>query len=88
MEVLDLTNLECPEPFMKTIAKLMGMKAGSLKVIFKDKKCNDMIVEAVNLLKCKIVEASENNGIYTLIIEKVPEGKSGKAVSLSKLGGC
>ncbi|MEM0373367.1 MAG: sulfurtransferase TusA family protein [Sulfolobaceae archaeon] len=87
METLDLTTLECPEPFMKTISKLMSMKNGILKVIFKDKKCNDMIIEAVTLLKYKILESSENNGIYTLVIEKT-ETKKEKGVSISKLGSC
>lgn len=85
MEVIDATNSECPEPFMKTVAKLMNMKSGSLKILFKDPKCVDMISEAVKLMDCKILETTNQNGVYTMVIEK---GENGKEVKDIKLGGC
>ncbi|BCU69127.1 sulfurtransferase TusA family protein [Stygiolobus caldivivus] len=85
MEVIDATSAECPEPFMKTVAKLMGMKEGVVKVIFKDPKCVDMIAEAVKLMECKIIENTNKDGIYTMVIEKPSTSKEVKDV---KVGGC
>ena len=85
MEIIDATSAECPEPFMKTVAKLMGMKEGVVKVMFKDPKCVDMILEAVKLMDCKVLENSNNNGIYTIVIEKTGGAKEVKDV---KVGGC
>ncbi|BAB66982.1 sulfurtransferase TusA family protein [Sulfurisphaera tokodaii] len=85
MEVVDATNAECPEPFMKTVAKLMSIKSGSVKVLFKDPKCVDMIKEAINLMNCKIIELTNQNGVYLMIIEK---GEDSKEIKDVKLGGC
>lgn len=85
MEIIDATNTECPEPFMKAVAKLMSIKSGSVKVIFKDPKCIDMITEAVKLMDCRILETLNNNGVYTMVIEK---GESSKDIKEVKLGGC
>ena len=86
MEIIDATKFECPEPFMKTVAKLMSLKAGTIKVIFKDPKCVDMISEAAKLLDCKISEIGNQNGIYTMIIEKEENNK--KEIKDVKLNGC
>jgi len=85
MEIIDATNSECPEPFMKTVAKLMSIKSGAVKVMFKDPKCVDMITEAVKLMDCKISETTNQNGVYTMIIEK---GENSKEIKDVKLGGC
>ncbi|MEJ2771554.1 MAG: sulfurtransferase TusA family protein [Sulfolobaceae archaeon] len=85
MEIIDATSAECPEPFMKTVAKLMGMKEGAVKVMFKDPKCVDMITEAVKLMDCKIVENTNKDGVYTMVIEKTSSSKELKDV---KVGGC
>ncbi|ARM76656.1 sulfurtransferase TusA family protein [Acidianus manzaensis] len=85
MEELNLVNSECPEPFLKASAKLMSMKAGSLKIIFNDPKCDDMIMEVLKLMDCKILEHSQNNGTFIIVVEKGEESTS-KKVELS--GGC
>lgn len=86
MEELNLVNLECPEPFLKASAKLMSIKSGILKIIFKDPKCDDMIMEVLKLMECKILEHSENNGIYTIVVEKPEESNTGKNIEIS--GSC
>ena len=85
MEIIDATNLECPEPFMKTVAKLMSIKSGTIKVMFKDPKCVDMITEAVKLMDCKIIESTNQNGVYVMVIEK---GENSKEIKDVRLGGC
>ncbi|AWR97873.1 sulfurtransferase TusA family protein [Acidianus sulfidivorans JP7] len=85
MEELNLVNFECPEPFLKASAKLMSMKSGSLKIIFNDPKCDEMIMDVLKLMDCKILEHSENNGTFTIIVEKGEESNT-KNVKLS--GGC
>ncbi|ABP95719.1 MULTISPECIES: sulfurtransferase TusA family protein [Metallosphaera] len=86
MEELNLLDLECPEPFMKVAAKLMKMKEGRLKVMFKDPKCDDMIMEAVKLMDCKVIEHVSQNGTYTLVLEK--RSSSGNEGKVQELGGC
>lgn len=86
MEELNLTELECPEPFLKASAKLMSMKSGVLKIIYKDPKCDEMIMEVLKLMECKILEHSQNNGVYTVIVEKGGESGSTKNVKLDR--GC
>jgi Predicted redox protein, regulator of disulfide bond formation len=87
VEELNLINLECPEPFMKVAAKLMTMKGGTLKVTFKDPKCDEMIIEAVKLMDCKILEHKNDNGVYTLVLEKTRQDTR-EDKSVKELGSC
>ncbi|AWS00109.1 sulfurtransferase TusA family protein [Metallosphaera hakonensis] len=86
MEELNLLDLECPEPFMKVAAKLMKMKQGRLKILFKDPKCDDMIMEAVKLMDCKVLEHRSQEGTYVLVLEKNPSSSNENKVQ--ELGGC
>ncbi|MDT7876211.1 MAG: sulfurtransferase TusA family protein [Sulfolobaceae archaeon] len=88
METIDATSLECPEPFMKTVAKLMGMKEGTLKVMFKDPKCVDMITEAVKLMDCNILENKNDNGVFIMVIEKKASANSSNVDKIKVSGGC
>ncbi|EZQ07015.1 MULTISPECIES: sulfurtransferase TusA family protein [Acidianus] len=85
MEELNLVDMECPEPFLKTAAKLMTMKKGSIKVVFKDPKCDDMIMEALKLMECKIISHVEKNGIFEIVIEKEDKKTNNEKVD-EKLG--
>lgn len=87
MEELDLVNLECPEPFMKVAAKLMTMKGGVIKVRFRDPKCDDMIMEAVKLMDCRVIEHRNDNGVYTLVLEKT-KGDTKHESGVKELGSC
>ncbi|MEM4095696.1 MAG: sulfurtransferase TusA family protein [Metallosphaera sp.] len=86
MEELNLLDLECPEPFMRVAARLMKMKEGKLKVTFRDPKCDEMIMEAVKLMDCKVLEHSSNNGTFTLVLEK--SNAPGNENKVQELGGC
>ncbi|AAY79553.1 sulfurtransferase TusA family protein [Sulfolobus acidocaldarius] len=85
VEVIDATKLECPEPFMKTVAKLMGMKEGTVKVMFKDPKCVDMIVEAVKLMDCNVLENTKQGDVFSITIQKTSSSKTPKEI---KASGC
>lgn len=85
MEELNLVNLECPEPFLKASAKLMSIKSGILKIVYRDPKCDDMIMEVLKLMECKILEHTQDNGVYTIVVEKQDENNT-KNIELS--GSC
>ncbi|AOL15544.1 oxidoreductase [Sulfolobus sp. A20] len=88
VEELDLTSLECPEPFMKVVAKLMKMDSGELKIRYKDPKCREMILEAMKLMNCQVLEDKQANGIFSMHIkkEKSSMDKPNKKVELT--GSC
>ncbi|WP_338602015.1 sulfurtransferase TusA family protein [Sulfolobus tengchongensis] len=84
-EEMDLTSLECPEPFMKVVGKLMKMERGELKIKYKDPKCRDMLLEAMKLMNCEVLEDLQQNGIYFMHIKKESSDKPRK---LELTGGC
>ncbi|BDB97984.1 sulfurtransferase TusA family protein [Saccharolobus caldissimus] len=85
-EELDLTSLECPEPFMKVVAKLMKMDSGELKIKYKDPKCREMLLEAMKLMNCQVLEDAKQNDIFYMHIKK--EGSVDKPKKLELTGGC
>lgn len=86
MEELNLVSLECPEPFLKVSAKIMEMKGGEqLKVLYKDPKCDEMLLQLMDLANCKVLQHEKKDGVFTLIIEKKGEKKK---VDLSDFTGC
>ncbi len=84
MEELNLVDKECPEPFLRTVGKLMQMKEGRLKVVYRDPKCDEMIMQAVDLMGCKLVEHKQDGNVFEVVLEKVSDEKP-KDV---KLSGC
>jgi TusA-related sulfurtransferase len=83
MEELNLVGKECPEPFLKVAAKLMQMKEGTLKIMFNDPKCDEMILQAIELMDCKIIEHSKNGETFTLVLEKKLGENKMKKVNLT-----
>jgi len=70
VKVLDLTKVNCPEPFMRTVKELATMKEGVLKVMFVEPQCLYMIIHAARMLNCKILENKNENGVFILTIQK------------------
>ncbi|MEM0362856.1 MAG: sulfurtransferase TusA family protein [Sulfolobaceae archaeon] len=86
IEEMDLTSLECPEPFMKVVAKLMKMENGELKIKYKDPKCREMLLEAIKLMNCQVLEDFKQNNIFYMHIKK--EGSSNKSTKVELTSGC
>jgi len=87
IEELDLTSLECPEPYMKVIEKLMKIENGELKIVYKDPKCREMFSETMKLMNCQVLEDSEQNGIFFMHIKK-ESSSSGKPKEIKLSSGC
>jgi len=72
VKVLDLTNEECPIPFMRAMAQLTKLKAGEeMTVITTDQKCYDMLLEGAKTLEQQVLEAKKEDGKYYVAIRKV-----------------
>jgi len=87
IEEMDLTSFECPEPFMKVVTKLMKIENGELKIRYKDPKCREMFVESLKLMKCKVLEDSQQDGIFIMYIKKESSG-SEKPKEIKLTSGC
>ncbi|ACP35225.1 conserved hypothetical protein [Sulfolobus islandicus Y.G.57.14] len=87
IEEMDLTSFECPEPFMKVVAKLMKIENGELKIRYKDPKCREMLLEAMKLMNCKVLEDSQQDGIFFMHIKK-ESSSSEKPKKIELTGGC
>ncbi|MGC9106477.1 MAG: sulfurtransferase TusA family protein [Thermoprotei archaeon] len=70
VKVLDLTKSPCPEPFMTTVKELARMKEGTIRVMFTEPQCLYMIIHAARMMKCKILENKNENGVFVLTIQK------------------
>jgi len=87
IEETDLTSFECPEPFMKVVTKLMKIENGELKIRYKDPKCREMLLEAMKLMNCKVLEDSQQNGIFFMYIKK-ESSSSEKPKKIELSSGC
>ncbi len=87
MEEMDLTELECPGPFMKVATKLMTDKNLELRVLFRDVRCRNMILDAAKLVKCDILEDRNENGVFIISLRKNSSNDGGSQGEI-KLGGC
>jgi len=87
IEEMDLSLFDCPEPFMKVVTKLMKIENGELKIRYKDPKCREMFLETMKLMNCKVLEDSQQNGIFFMYIKK-ESGSSEKPNKINLRSGC
>jgi TusA-related sulfurtransferase len=87
IEEMDLTSFDCPEPFMMVVTKLMKIENGELKIRYKDPKCREMFLDSLKLMNCRVLEDSEQDGIFIIHIKK-ESSSSEKPKGIKLTGGC
>jgi selenium metabolism protein YedF len=69
METIDVRNLACPEPVIRTKKALESSTDGKLTVLVNSTEANENVQRFARSQGCE-VKAAEKDGMFTLVIQK------------------